>query len=161
LRVWQDDTGLAFAFALPKNYSAYGLVRAIRGDVYRTASFCHDGDAECSYEIRGGREVRVIRRLNLTEISPVRAAANPATAVWLDFEQDDELPDHIRDMRARWHAGQPQAKPAQRSGKAPAAPSAKRARVARLDPIIDRIAAGWRPRCWARDFQALARDRRQ
>jgi hypothetical protein len=161
LRVWQDDVGLAFMFALPADYRAIGFAQSIAGGVYRTASFCHDGDAACTYEVLGGRDVRVTSRLNLTEVSPVRAAANPATGCWLDHEDPAQLPDHLRDLQARWLAGWPQDKPARR---APAAPAPKRARgprAARPDPLVARIAAGWRPRGWARDLEAFARERRR
>jgi HK97 family phage prohead protease len=161
LRVWQDDVGLGFEFALPKDHSAYGLSRAIAGGVYRACSFCHDGNADFDWVVRGGRQVRAISRLNLTEVSPVRAAANPATGCWLDFEDPGQLPDHVRALRAKWLAGRPQDRPAWRREKAPAAPSAKRARAAHSDLIVDRIAAGWRPRGWAHDLEAFARERRR
>jgi HK97 family phage prohead protease len=162
LQVWTDSTGLAFMFALPADYRAIGFCRSITGGVYRTASFCHDGDATCTYEVRGGRDVRVITRLNLTEVSPVRAAANPATGIWLDHEPDDRLPDHLRDLRAKWLAGRPQDKTAGRGEKPLAAPAAKRARVhrpPRPDSLVAAVAAGWRPRGWARALQALAKER--
>jgi HK97 family phage prohead protease len=162
LRLWQDDVGLAFMFALPSDYRAFGIANSIRRGVYAGASFCHDGNATCTYEVRSGRDVRVITRLFLTEVSPVRAAANPSTGCWIADDDPALLPDHLRELRAKWDAGRPQGKPARRASAAPVAPSAKRARgplPPRSDSLAAAVAAGWRPRGWACALQALAKGR--
>jgi uncharacterized protein len=161
LKVWQDAHGLAFAATVPSSWSALSLLEGVRGGVFRACSFrCGDVDAiKSEVVVERGQPVRVIKRIAVDEVSICPAGANPETTCWLSTEGPEDLPPHIRDARARWIRGRVAVQLAARTARAARAQA--RARAPRPDPLVARIAAGWRPKGWVRNLEALARNHRR
>jgi hypothetical protein len=154
LKIWSDDYGVAFEAALT-TWGGVSLARGIRAGHFREVSCCWAGSRWSTFADEAEGNVETVRKAKLVEVSIVPVAACPGTGCWLDDEPDDELPEHLRTLRAMFHAGRARPKPR------PAARAQARARAAHSDPLVDRIAAGWRPKGWVRNLEALARDCRR
>ena len=143
LRLWQDRHGLAFELNLPATQMGLAVARGVRRGLYRAASFSSPPDGVRTVRVvrEHGRAVNVIDGLRVDEVSLVTAGANPEAVTWLDHEQDDDLPAHVREARARWLAGR---SPVQRRPSARITASARRkARPSQhLLDQIDRLIAG-------------------
>jgi HK97 family phage prohead protease len=164
LQLWQDSFGLAFRLDVPATHGGLGLIQGIRANNFRGCSFHNADDRAVISDLvnEGGREIHVVRRINVDEISICPAGRNPEACCWLDAEDPEDLPAHIRFARAQWLKGRVQVQLAARAARAARAQARARAsRPARSDPLINRIAAGWRPKGWAHSLEALARDRRR
>jgi HK97 family phage prohead protease len=108
LALWQDAHGLAFEALAPSNATGRGLVAGVRRGEFRHASVCFTA-REVELVVERGREIEVVHRAEISEISLTDAAANPATCVWLDCEDPEELPPHVALASARWSVGRMQA----------------------------------------------------
>lgn len=91
LRVWQDSYGLAFDFEVPSTGAGFWLVQRIRAGEFREASMMLD-TLESRRVVETGRDIEVVTRGAIREISIVAAGANPWTCVWLDDEGEDSTP---------------------------------------------------------------------
>jgi HK97 family phage prohead protease len=165
LKVWQDSVGLAFQLDVPATHHGLSLVQGIRANNFRACSFGADVDHTLisDFAVENDREVRVIRRIAVVEVSVCAIGANPETTCWMDTEAPEDLPPHVRHARAQWLKGRVAVQLAGRAARAARAQARAqaRARVAPSDRLVDRIAAGWRPRGWARDLEAFAREHRR
>jgi HK97 family phage prohead protease len=119
LRLWQDSHGLAFQFDLPTDHAGLSLALGIRAGNFRGVSFGSppDGIRDFTTSVEAGRTIRIFEKMRIDEVSIVADPANFETCCWLDCEEPEDLPPHIRDARAKWHAGRLQAaaKPVARS----------------------------------------------
>jgi hypothetical protein len=146
---------------VPATHSGLGLIQGIRANNFRACSFHNADDRAVAFDVvnEHGHEVHAIRRINVDEISICPAGRNPEAVCWLDGEHPEVLPPHVRHARAQWLKGRVAVQLAGRAARAARAARVQaRARVAPPDPLVDRIAAGWRPRDWARDLEAFARE---
>jgi phage head maturation protease len=162
LAVWTDAYGVAFEAAVPWSWNGVGIARGIRAGHFREVSCCWGtGRWSVFNEEPGHGQVETVRRAKLAEISIVPAAACPGTACWLDDEDPADLPPHVAELRARWHAGRLEA---DKRGRARAEARAAAARVmARVPrPDLAAVAAGKRrlpPATWAAIDAILAKGR--
>jgi Caudovirus prohead serine protease len=158
LAVWADAYGVAFEAAVPWSWNGVGIARGIRADHFREVSCCWDTGRWSTFADEAEGNVETVRKAKLVEISIVPVAACLGTGVWLDDEIDDELPEHVAQLRAMWHAGRarPKPRPTARAARVQA-----RARAVPSDRLVDRIAAGWRPKGWVQGLEAAARVRSQ
>lgn len=142
LRVWQDSYGLGFELDVPATWPGISLARGIRAGHFREASI--GLQAHRSHRVtENGREVRVVTRASIAEVSIVSIATNPLTSIWLDDEGED-LPAYSAGMRGRWQHGRMKAEMAKRRPKASAAPlihARAKLREAQVLAKIDRILA--------------------
>jgi uncharacterized protein len=159
LQLWQDSYGLAFQLDVPATHSGLGLVDGIKRGNFRGCSFHNADDRAVAFDVvnEHGREVHVVRRINVDEISICPAGRNPEAVCWLDAEDPEALPPHIRDARSRWLKGRVAVQLAARAARA--ARVRARARAVPSDRLVDRIVAGWRPKGWAHNLEAFARVR--
>lgn len=105
LRLFQDDYGLGFEFAIRANRHGLGLIAGVIKNVHRAASFAQKGKIFPTIVDENGKKVSVVKRITLEEISLCQSGANPHTSVWLDSEIEADLPAHILSKRSRWIAG--------------------------------------------------------
>ncbi len=104
LRLWQDDTGLAFSANIPNTIAGRGLARAVA-----------DGYIGCSLHFRPFKTEEtatgyVVLSTTLTEISITTRPAF-ATATWLaPFKLMNYMPDHAVVLRRHLIGGQLAAK---------------------------------------------------
>lgn len=146
--LFQDETGLAFEFELPRSWAGLQLASAIRRGAVRQASVMFAaGGRTVRRRVEAGVPTDVVTRARVTEISLCNTAANPWSAVWLDDETADELGPELAQDRARWILGRQQAQleagrqRTRRRGDASQTPASALA-------VIDDILARGRPRCW-------------
>lgn len=118
LRIWQDSYGLAFDFEVPSSWGGIWLASRIRAGEFREASMMLE-TLESRRVVENSRDVEVVTRGSIREISITAAGANPWTCVWLDDEGEDLHP-YAAGARARWQAGRMKAVLAKRKPKASA-----------------------------------------
>jgi hypothetical protein len=161
LAIWADAYGVAFEAALPWSWGSVSLAQGVRANNFREVSCCWDHGRWSTFADEAEGNVETARKAKLVEISIVPVAACLGTGCWLDDEDPADLPPHLVQLRAMWHAGRTRPKPkgAVGRGQARARPSSRSARPARSDPLVDRIVAGWRPKGWAHNLEAFARVR--
>jgi Caudovirus prohead serine protease len=160
LAIRQDGFGLAFRLDVPSTHRGLSLVAGIRAGHFRGRSFSDGGDRAVASDIvtEGIREVRVIRRLNVAEVSLRPSGANPEACRWADVEDPEHLPPHIRHAQARWHEGRAQAQFAARAARG--APARAHARAAHPGPAsAHAILAAGRPKGWLEGLEAAKRGR--
>ena len=111
LALWQDDYGLAFRLDIPSSHAGLSLANGVRSNVLRGASFSSPADGVRKLDVahENGMLVYVFASVHVDEISLCEAGANPEAVCWVDAEAPEDLPDHVRDARSRWHAGRAQA----------------------------------------------------
>jgi phage head maturation protease len=156
LAIWADDYGVAFEAALT-TWGCVSLARGVRAGHFREVSCCWNHGRWSVFADEAEGNVETVRKAKLIEVSIVPVAACPGTGCWLDDELDDDLPEHLRTLRAMWHAGRARPKPrfAARAARVQA-----RARAAHQVPASVRaILAQGRPRGWIEAAEALARGR--
>jgi phage head maturation protease len=154
LKIWADDYGLAFEAALT-TWGCISLARGIRAGHFREASCCWDHGRWSTFADEAEGNVEEIRKARLVEISVVPAAACPGTGVWLDDEPDDELPEHLRTLRAMWHAGRARPKP--RFAARAARVQARARAVHQVPASVRAVLACGRPKGWMSIPEAVAR----
>lgn len=147
LSVWQDDFGLGFRFPVNAVVSPFWLMQSIRSGEFRSASV---GLQVTKIDARheGGRLVDIVQRATLLDVGLclTGTAANPATGVWLDTEEVDDLPAELRHLRAHWRHGRARMALKARKPKAAArqplhVQASARRRDAQMLVKIDRILA--------------------
>jgi HK97 family phage prohead protease len=104
LRLWQDGHGLAFEAKVAWGDGAPTIVNGIRRGEFAGVSV---GFAKREIEVvsAGDREVEVVRKAEIDEISLTWAPACPCTAVWLTDDPQDGLSAHVAAARAHWAVG--------------------------------------------------------
>jgi HK97 family phage prohead protease len=133
LQLWQDAHGLAFeAVVAASSAVARGLVAGVRRGEFRGASVCFSA-RDVRRVIDRGREVEVVVRGEISEVSLTGEPADPETAVWIADEDPDELPPHVALAQARWTVGRQQDRLA--AARASARASA-RARKPKMPPSV-------------------------
>jgi HK97 family phage prohead protease len=161
LRLWQDNHGLAFQLAVPATHRGFGLMASVKAGHFRGCSFHNADDRAVAFDVvnEGGREVHVIRRINVDEVSICPAGRNPEACCWVDAEDPEDLPPHVRHARGRWYAGRVQVQRAAHAVRA--ARVQARARVVHQVPASVRaVLARGRPSGWIEAAEAAARGRR-
>jgi phage head maturation protease len=160
LAVWQDAHGVCFEAALT-TWGCISLARGIRSNHFRECSCSWDRGRWSSFADEAEGLLETVRRAKLVEISIVPAAACPGTACWLDDEDPADLPEHVAQLRAMWHAGRLEADERSRA-RAEARAAARRAmaKIPRRD--LAAVAAGKHrlpPATWAAIDTILAKGR--
>jgi uncharacterized protein len=161
LQLWQDSYGLAFQLDVPSTHSGLGLMDGIRRGHFRGCSFHNADDRAVAFDVvnEGGREIHVIRRINVDEISICPAGRNPEASCWLNVEHPEYLAPHARHARVQWHKGRVQVQRAAHGARAARAARAQaRARASHPVPASVRaVLARGKPKGWMSIPKAVAR----
>jgi HK97 family phage prohead protease len=162
LQLWQDSFGLAFRLDVPATHGGLGLVQGIRANNFRECSFHNADDRAVAFDVvnEGGREVHVVRRININELSICPAGRNPEAVCWLDAEDPEDLPPHVRHARAQWLKGRVAVQLAARAARAARVQARARA-VHQVPGSVRAVLAAGKPTAWLAGAEAFARGRRK